>query len=100
MKRWVPSCTKATSTAQGVPYLPTLPRPTGEREAAAYTALVKAIPPERKPPAERADHADRRAERQPRERRTGEGAESALANLKSIELDRQKTRPPDDRVDD
>lgn len=41
---------------------------------------------------DRSNHADRRAERQQRERRSGEGAASALANLKSIELDRQKTR--------
>ena len=31
-----------------------------------------------------------------RERRTGEGSESALAKLKNIERDRQRSRPGDD----
>ena len=45
-----------------------------------------------------ADHTgtDRRA----RERRSGEGADSALATLKTIELDRAQSRPADDDSSD
>ncbi|NKE64468.1 hypothetical protein RAMLITH_01425 [Ramlibacter sp. RBP-2] len=56
---------------------------------------MKAAPTDRKPSKDRSDH-DRRGDRPPRQRRSGEGAESALANLRSIELDRQKTRTPVD----
>jgi hypothetical protein len=35
-------------------------------------------------------------DRYARERRTGEGSESALAKLKNIERDRQRSRPGDD----
>jgi hypothetical protein len=55
---------------------------------------VKAAPADRNPPQDHANHPGRRVERQPRERRSGEGSESALATLKNIELDRQKSRPP------
>lgn len=56
---------------------------------------MKATPTD-KPRKERPNHADRRKERPPTERRTGEGSASALANLKTIELDRQKVRTPSD----
>lgn len=55
---------------------------------------MKASPTDRKPAKNGSNHADRRMERQQRERRSGEGSASALANLRSIELDRQKTRTP------
>lgn len=45
----------------------------------------------------RSNDADRSgADRQRSERRTGEGSESALATLKSIQRDRERTRPADD----
>lgn len=70
-------------------------RPTAKRTVAPYTDPVKAAPTDRKP-ADRSNQADRHVERQARERRSGEGAASALANLKSIELDRQRTRTPEE----
>lgn len=73
-----------------------LHRPTAARQAASYTASVKAAPKDRKPAKDRSNHAGPRGERLPRQRRSGEGSESPLANLKSIELDRQKTRTPVD----
>lgn len=79
---------------RGVPYLTMLPRPTTGRGPASYTGRVKAAPADRNPPHDHANHPGRRVERQPRERRSGEGSESALATLKNIELDRQKSRPP------
>jgi hypothetical protein len=46
---------------------------------------------------ERSNDADRSGtDRRPRERRTGEGSDSALATLKNIERDRQRTRPADE----
>ena len=46
---------------------------------------------------ERSNQADRTgADRRRWEHRSGEGSESALANLKNIERDREKTRPADD----
>lgn len=46
---------------------------------------------------DRSNDADRTgSDRQLRERRSGEGAESALANLKHIEQDRNRSRPADD----
>lgn len=77
--------------AQGTPYGATLWSPTAAFGPRHYTGLVKA-PSTDQPPRDRADNADRSAERQPRRRRSGEGSESALANLRTIELDRQKTR--------
>jgi hypothetical protein len=45
----------------------------------------------------RSNDADRSgADRRRSERRTGEGSESALATLKSIQRDREKIRPADD----
>ena len=61
-----------------------------------HTGVVKAASTDRKPSQGRSEHADPRGERLPRQRRSGEGAESALASLKSIELDRRKTRTPVD----
>jgi hypothetical protein len=58
---------------------------------------------DRKQPAnkDRSNLADRsNTDRQARERRSGEGADSALASLKSIERDRQKTQPPEDGSSD
>jgi hypothetical protein len=58
---------------------------------------------DRKQPAakERSNVADRGSstDRRERERRSGEGAQSALANLRNIERDRQKSRPADDDSD-
>jgi hypothetical protein len=54
---------------------------------------------ERKQPhnKDRSNDADRSgSDRQLRERRSGEGSESALANLKHIERDRNRSRPADD----
>jgi len=54
---------------------------------------------DRKQPAnkDRSNTADRSGtDRWGRERRTGEGSESALAKLKNIERDRQRSRPGDD----
>ncbi|WP_172224316.1 hypothetical protein [Caenimonas soli] len=49
---------------------------------------------------ERSNDADRSgAARRARDGRTGEGAESALATLKSIERDRKRSRPADDPSD-
>lgn len=46
---------------------------------------------------DRTNLADRGGtDRHARERRSGEGSESALANLKSIERDRQISKPEDD----
>jgi hypothetical protein len=46
---------------------------------------------DRKPPADK-DRSNQ-ADRDPRKRRSGEGADSALANWKSIERDRERSRP-------
>jgi hypothetical protein len=57
------------------------------------------VPTDRKQPPnkDRSNRADRsNTDRQAREHRSGEGADSALASLKSIERDRQKTQPPED----
>jgi hypothetical protein len=51
---------------------------------------------DRKPPVskDRSNQADRgNTDRYARERRSGEGSDSALANWKSIERDREKSRP-------
>ena len=49
---------------------------------------------------ERSNDADSTGtDRRARERRSGEGAESALANLKNIERDRQRSRPAEDSRD-
>ncbi len=46
---------------------------------------------------DRSNDADRSgSDRHSRERRSGEGSESALANLKHIEQDRNRSRPADD----
>lgn len=46
---------------------------------------------------ERSNDADRTGtDRRSRERRSGEGADSALATLKNIEQDRQRSRPLED----
>jgi hypothetical protein len=45
---------------------------------------------------EKSNAADRRNGDPGRERRCGEGSESALANLKRIERDRERTRPAED----
>jgi hypothetical protein len=46
---------------------------------------------------DRSNDADRTgSDRRGRERRTGEGSDSALANLKNIERDRQRSRPMDE----
>jgi hypothetical protein len=46
---------------------------------------------------DRANEADRsNSDRRAREGRSGEGSESALATLKSIERDRKRTKPADD----
>lgn len=90
---------------QGATDCLTLQRPTTHVGALPYTALVKAAPVPRKQPAkERSNNADRApaqrpAERGARERRSGEGSESALAKLRCIERDRQKNRPADDGGD-
>lgn len=90
---------------QGATDCLTLPPPTRNVEAPPYTALVKAAPAPRKHPAkERSNNADRapaqrQGERGSRERRSGEGSESALAKLKSIERDRQKNTPADEGGD-
>ena len=46
---------------------------------------------------DKSNAADRGASDRGRERRTGEGSQSALANLKRIERDRERTRPADER---
>jgi hypothetical protein len=52
----------------------------------------------KQPPKDRSNHREDRSNtarpRQPR--RSGEGSESALANLKSIELERARSIPADD----
>jgi hypothetical protein len=49
----------------------------------------------------RSNDADRGgADRRRSERRTGEGSESALATLKSIQRDRERIRPADDSNSD
>jgi hypothetical protein len=54
-------------------------------------------PKQQPPPKERANREDRTpAARPSRPRRSGEGADSALANLKTIERDRARTIPADD----
>jgi len=45
---------------------------------------------------DRSNHADRSGTDRRARERTGEGSESALANLKNIERDRQRSRPDDD----
>lgn len=46
---------------------------------------------------DRSNMADRsNTDRHARERRSGEGADSALANLRSIERDREQSKPPED----
>jgi hypothetical protein len=40
--------------------------------------------------------ADRNGSERPRERRSGEGSDSALARLKKIERERQRARPSED----
>lgn len=46
---------------------------------------------------DRSNLADRsNTDRHARERRSGEGADSALANLKSIEREREQSKPPED----
>jgi hypothetical protein len=46
---------------------------------------------------DRSNDADRTGtDRRARERRSGEGSESALASLKHIERDRRRTQPPAD----
>lgn len=46
---------------------------------------------------ERSNDADRTgSDRRLRDRRSGEGADSALATLKSIEQDRQRAKPRED----
>jgi hypothetical protein len=46
---------------------------------------------------DRSNDADRSGtDRRGRDHRTGEGSESALANLKNIERDRQRSRPADE----
>lgn len=46
---------------------------------------------------DRSNDADRAGtDRHARERRTGEGSESALATLKTIERDRARSRPAED----
>ncbi len=46
---------------------------------------------------DRSNVADRsNTDRHARERRSGEGADSALANLKSIERDREQAKPSED----
>ena len=46
---------------------------------------------------DRTNEADRSgSDRRAREGRSGEGSESALATLKSIERDRKRTKPADD----
>jgi hypothetical protein len=46
---------------------------------------------------DRSNDADQSgSDRRARERRTGEGSESALATLKNIERDRQRTKPADE----
>ena len=50
---------------------------------------------------ERSNDADRTGtDRRARDGRSGEGSESALANLKSIERDRKRSRPADDESRD
>jgi hypothetical protein len=44
---------------------------------------------------DKSNAADRRSGERGGNRRSGEGAESALANLKRIERDRERTRPRD-----
>jgi hypothetical protein len=54
---------------------------------------------DRKQPAnkDRSNEADATGtDRRARERRSGEGSESALANLKNIERDRRRSRPDDE----
>ena len=50
---------------------------------------------------DRSNDADRSGtDRRSREGRSGEGSESALATLKSIERDRKRSRPTDDSSGD
>lgn len=46
---------------------------------------------------DKSNAADRNGGEGGRERRSGEGSESALANLKRIERDRERTRPAEER---
>lgn len=46
---------------------------------------------------DKSNAADRSGGQAGRERRSGEGSASALANLKRIERDRERTRPAEDR---
>ena len=46
---------------------------------------------------DKSNAADRSGSDRGGERRTGEGSDSALANLKRIERDRERTRPAEDR---
>ncbi len=49
---------------------------------------------------DRSNEADRSGtDRRAREGRSGEGSESALATLKSIERDRKRSKPADDNPD-
>ncbi len=54
------------------------------------------------PPKERSNDADRKTSDRSttRERRTGEGAQSALLNLRNIERNRDRSKPADDSSDD
>ena len=46
---------------------------------------------------DRSNHADSSGtDRRARDHRTGEGSQSALATLKNIERDRQRSKPDDD----
>ncbi len=67
------------------------------RKRQPYPAMERNKQPANKDRSNEADHSgtDRRA----REGRSGEGSESALATLKSIERDRKRSKPADDNPD-
>lgn len=68
------------------------------RKRQANSPMDRKQPPSNK---ERSNDADRSGtDRRAREGRSGEGSESALATLKSIERDRKRSRPADDSSGD
>lgn len=92
-----------------ISYRGRLPRPTSltvrqvldrrmARKRQADTQMDRKQQPANK---DRSNNADRSGtDRRARDGRTGEGSESALATLKSIERDRKRSRPAEDRSDD
>lgn len=93
--------TRAEQVRQDTPYRRMLPGTTERNPASSLKSLMakrRQAPTtmERRQPGnkDRSNQADRgNTPRQARERRSGEGSDSALAKWKSIERDREKSRP-------